>query len=149
MSITLKHSGLAWVLIVTQLAFCVVGQGRVVVCHDEGGPSHIEFIHTDRSSSVSQDNCGQAPLSQDGVAQSVCTGSPCVDEAISFTFTVNSRRMTTINSLTDLFPNAPPLVTVDVHHPDSMILIESGTDFETAFCLIELQCSIRTTVLVL
>ncbi|MBL4699275.1 MAG: hypothetical protein JKX70_10625 [Phycisphaerales bacterium] len=149
MSTTLKHSALAWVLIVTQLAFCVVGQGRVVVCHDESGPSHIEFIHGDRSSSISQDNCGQAPLSQDGVAQSICTGSPCVDEAISFAFTVNSRRMTAIDSLTDLFPNTPPLLIADIHRPDSIELFGQCTDFETAFCLIELQCSIRTTVLVL
>lgn len=118
-----------------------------MVCHDDGGPSHIEFIHSEQS--VSQDNCGQVPLSQDGFVQSICTGLPCIDELVSFTSTVNSRRITTLDSLTDLFPHAPPLVTVDVHHPDSMLLIESDTDFETVFCLIELQCSIRTTVLVI
>ena len=149
MSTTLKHSVLAWALIVTQLAFCVIGQGRVVVCHDEGGPSHIEFVHGDQSSSVSQDNCGQAPLSQDGVAQSICTGSPCVDETISFTSTINTRRMKVIDSLTDVFPNAPPLPITLVHPLDSVKLFGQGTNFETALCLIELQCSIRTTVLVI
>ncbi|MBL4590963.1 MAG: hypothetical protein JKY96_03280 [Phycisphaerales bacterium] len=149
MSITLKHSALAWVLIVTQLGFCVAGQGLIVLCHDEGGSSHIELARSNQWSNASQDNCGQASIAQDGVAQSVCTSLPCVDEEIGITFTVNSRRTTAIDSLTDLFPNAPPLLTVDVHHPDSMVLIESGTDFEVARCLIELQCSIRTTILVL
>jgi len=150
MSQFLKHSALAWVLIVTQLSFSVFGPGQVVVCHDEDGPSHIELIHSDSSPDLVAENCGQVSTELDRVAASLCAGSPCVDEAISFTTTINNRRGIVDGSFTDLILTGVPLSLVCVLSQDStMEQLGQDTGHEVACRLLGLQSSLRTTVLVL
>ncbi len=93
---TQKQLAMACLLIAAQLCVVVFGHGRVVICRDDGGPTHIELVR--------QESCSV----RDGVAWDRVAGSfdealgggsswvqctiSCVDEVFGLTYTLASAR---------------------------------------------------------
>ncbi len=144
-----KHSALVWALIVTQMAFSVIGHGRVVVCHDDGGPSHIKLIQSSTQAGFTDDLSCVTAVGQTSSDSSSCTGTICVDEVLSLTFTFNTRRDMNLDTLSGLVPTGPPAVVAWMTPPETMDRHGKSTAHEIACVLGELQSLIRTTVLVL
>ena len=149
MSQSLKHSALAWALILTQFALSVFGHGGIVICHDNDGPSHIELVRCTTSSGDTADTCGQSRVNQNDAEVGLCTGSLCVDEVISFTSTLNARRGMANKSIIDFLPTAPPSILLSLLPLDSTELTRQGTELEDACYLKKLHCALRTTVMVI
>lgn len=143
------QSAMVWTLILSQMAFGVLGHGLVVVCHDDDGSSHIELIHDDESSGLAHDICGQTTIGQVAADSSLCTGTSCVDEFYGLTFTFNSRRSIGHGSLSGVVPTGSSAIVSWMILPDSSDLFEEDSDLEDACVLKELQRLIRTNVLVL
>ena len=83
MRIPTKHSIVSLALVFAQLAVIVLGHGRVVVCHDENGSSHIELVGEDVCSNSDSQSCEQPVFQQDDGRTGTCSGSNCIDEIYS------------------------------------------------------------------
>jgi hypothetical protein len=107
----LRHSTFAWALIAAQLLVVVLGHGRVMVCHDESGASHIELFGdtpielSDATSST--DLCGLITYAKSKSTSGVCSDVPCEDELFGLVFTLSQSRTIGLASLAGLIPSAP------------------------------------------
>jgi len=99
MRYTQKQLAMTCLLIAAQLCVIVFGHGRVVICRDDGGPTHIELVRQescsvrddaawDRVAGSFDEAFGEA-LGEASWVQ--CTIS-CVDEVFGLTYTLASAR---------------------------------------------------------
>jgi len=80
MNAPIRHTVFAWLLIIAQMMVIVVGHGRVVVCHDDNGSTHIELVSEGSCGSDADDGCDQVVNQTSNALASVCSQTPCVDE---------------------------------------------------------------------
>lgn len=89
-----KHLLLAWALIAAQLFVVVIGHGRIVICHDEGGSTHIELVGEDSCSVNDATSCGLGDELNNSSTQRLCAETSCEDELYGLTYTLaGSRRI--------------------------------------------------------
>lgn len=151
MSLNKSSSRIAWALICAQTLVLVLGHGRIVVCHDEGGTSHIEIVDEDSCSTLVTDGCSQSATSQSEIQQiqSLCSDTSCVDEPLGILATMSNTRATIDGEQQVALP-PPSLAIVD------WLLLQSPaepqitlSDFDDRYAISGLQISNRSTVLVL
>lgn len=151
MSLYRSSSWIAWALICAQTLVFVLGHGRVVVCHDEGGTSHIEIVDEDSCSTLVTDGCSQSVASQVEIQQiqSLCSDTSCVDEPLGILATTSNTRATIDGEQQEALP-PPSLAIVDwllLQSPVERQMIRS--DFDDRYAISGFQISNRSTVLVL
>ncbi len=147
MSKAINHSVLAWVLIMTQLVVGVLGHGRVVVCIENDGSSHIELVGEVSSSSTEDDHCGVSVGGlADGVS-SVCSEMPCDDELLELAYTLSNTRRSGHLAPTALMSSPMAVHTDEVLTFATNDAVTVRTSLEDAFLFKEQRCSLRATVL--
>ncbi len=80
MKALIQHSVFAWLLIIAQTMVIVVGHGRVVVCYDDNGSTHIELVSEGSCGGDVDDGCDLVVNESSNALASVCSQMPCVDE---------------------------------------------------------------------
>lgn len=146
------HLALAWTLILAQLTLLGFAYGRVVICHDATGPSHIELVNDNSCSASNSEACAQPANTSAPSASSSCAQTDCTDQVFTISATVQSLR----KPAADL-----DAYSID-HHPTVSLLIayvalittDGATSAvtlmpDTVPAFTALQRSIRSTVLVL
>jgi len=148
MNTTLKNSALAWALIFAQLFVITLSQGRMVVCHQANGSSHIELVNDILSDLSGIDSAEhQFSISQNS-AFSSCSDGPCVDELFTAAITVIRPRLIELGNTQGLV--GPPLRLLlwdDATFPFTPDVVAS-TDID-AVLLNNLHARIGSTVLLL
>ena len=147
-----NQSWLAWVLIVTQMTFGAFGYGRVIVCNDDEGQSHVELaLATSLSRLVDttavHKGCDQLVSKLVDTNSTHCTSTQCVDEVLSFTFTINTPRKIGCGSLLDVVPTGPPAILDWPNSEPTPIAWIPCDDLNDAFALLGLRRSVRSTVM--
>lgn len=151
MKLMRSSSWIAWALICTQSIVLVLGHGRVVVCHDEGGSSHIEIVDEDSCSTQATEGCNQSVTSQ-GEAQQIttlCSDTSCVDEPLGITATLSNTRMTSDEEHQGAMPPPSLAVVTWLHLQDPMERQLSREDFDDRHAIDGFHQLNRSTVLVL
>lgn len=146
-----SSSWIAWALICAQALVLVFGHGRVVVCHDEGGTSHIELVDEESCSTQATEGCSQ-PVATQGKAQQIttlCSDTSCVDEPLGITATIsNTRKMNNGEHQSSLPPPSLAIVTWLLLQ-DPMVRQLSCDDFDDQHAIYGLHQSNSSTVLIL
>jgi|GEM_PF-5642560 len=138
---------LTWAIIFAQVFILVFGHGRVILCHEASGSSHIEFFETESCSSTDQDGCTQNSSNQNNQSVS-CSGSSCVDELFQVNATLSTSRRFDFSIDQEFRPPFPQLFSWWLNLPDSTELAVVA-DFDDPLLFAEQQRIIRSTVLVL
>lgn len=146
-----SSSWIAWALICTQSLLLVLGHGRIVVCHEDGGTSHVEIVGEDSCSILVTDGCSQPVASQDEIQQisSPCSDTSCTDVPLGITATISNARMTSSGEQQGILP-PPSLAIVDwLVLQDPMEKPDCTIDFDDQHAIAGLHRSNRSTILVL
>ena len=136
-------------MIFAQLTLGVFGHGRVVVCREDGGQSHIELIHDDDSAIGSDDHCARSSTKSATLQSGICSGTPCVDELLSFTFLAPARRNTSLESGNHWIPGDLPTAIALAIEPWTVCPPLDSTCADREHLDTGNLCAIRTLVLIL
>jgi len=140
---------LTWAIIFAQVFIFVIGHGRVVLCHEASGSSHIELVDRESCSTDIRDGCNEIASNQSGVPSEDYSGSSCVDELFQIVAALSNKRKVDA----ELGQGSQPLFTMAfaswLRLPDPVIITVTLTEFDEAQLLTEQLRSIRTAVLVL
>lgn len=152
MKILSNQSWLAWVLISVQMTFGAFGYGRVIVCNDQDGPSHIELVHGESLSHANENGsvakgCGQVTSPNAIVVSTHCSGTSCDDQVLSFAYTIITPRKIGCGSLMDIVPTGPPAIYDWPSLEPIAIAWVPCDDLDDASVLLGLRRSVRSTVL--
>jgi len=147
----LRHSTFAWALIAAQLLVVVLGHGRVVVCHDESGASHIELFGDKqgdiKNTTNPEDLCGLITGATSSPASGLCSDVPCEDELFGFVFTLSQPRSIGPGLLAGLIPAGPISVDVWAFNEDTAGNMAQAVGFDETTQLRAHYRSIRSTVM--
>lgn len=98
-----KQLVLTWLMIAAQLCVVVVGHGRVVICHDATGESHIELVSDASCSALVDGVCEQVVEYQSDKRPGLCADTGCEDELLGFSYTLaNSRKVYLNRAMADV-----------------------------------------------
>lgn len=148
-----KQSWLAWVLISAQMILGAIGYGRVVVCNDAGGPSHIElvrgeFVSHDAEQKLTSESCVQIVYQIANAGFGHCAGKQCVDQVLRLTCTINTQRKIGCGSLLDVVPTGPPAILAwPTPEPTLIAWVPCDGLNNDALVLSGLRRSVRSTVM--
>ena len=138
----------AWAIIVAQLLVLVVGHGRIVVCFDEKGSSHIELVTEESCLAGADDAYSQSAYGIWDTQMGAGSSTSCVDELVGLPATFTGTRYVFVGAETGLY--LEPAIGVESWLVSVGVAVEvAGVDFGAYGFLSELRRSIRTTVLVL
>jgi hypothetical protein len=143
-----KTSWITWAILFAQTFVLVLGHGRIVVCHDEGGTSHIEIVDEDSCSILVPDGCRQTADSSDESRQvsPLCSDSSCFDEPLGIPATLSGVRIANGGEQQGVLP--PPSLAV----VDWLVLqdpMERQIDFDDAHAIAGFHRSIGSVILLL
>lgn len=151
MSLSKSSTWIAWVLIFAQSLLLVLGHGRIVVCHEDDGTSHIEIVDENSCSTLVTDGCSQPVDSQNEIQQisSSCSDTSCTDVPLGITATISNARMPSSGEQQGILP-PPSLAIVDwLVLQDPMEKPDCTIDFDDRHAIASLHRSNRSTILVL
>ena len=151
MKLMRSSSWIAWVLICTQSLLLVLGHGRIVVCHEVDGTSHIEIVDEDSCSTLVTDGCSQPVDAQDEIQRvsSLCSETSCTDVPLGITATISNARLMSGGEQQGILPS-PSLAIVDwLVLQDPIEKLDSTTEFDDQHAIAGFHRSNRSTVLVL
>tara|TARA_R110002096_G_scaffold344921_7_gene538193 strand:- start:155153 stop:155650 length:498 start_codon:yes stop_codon:yes gene_type:complete len=141
---------MTWVLIAAQACVLAVGYGRVVMCYDDNGTSHIEIVDEKSCSPRVDEGCTQ-PVSTQTDVQTLtdCSEFACVDEPFGLLATLPVVRTTDNGKQLDVQPN-PSLVIVSWLLKQNPIDAQvSSASLNDQYAMDAFHRSNRSTVLVL
>ena len=148
-----KQPWLVWLLIFAQMTLGTLGYGRVILCNDQSGRSHIQIVRSSSHASHTAQpdhftsRCQQPAHQASNASARHCTNSRCVDEALSFPCAINPHRTTGCKGLASIVPTEVPAIPVS-SHPDLMPTARlSRCASDEKAVLHELHCAVRSTVL--
>src|SRR5690606_28474379 len=138
-----------WTVLLAQTLVLVLGHGRVVVCHDENGSSHIELVNEDACKLSIEEPCAQDVKLSDAKQWNQCSGAECVDELFEVSGTLRSARESDLGASFE-FQSSLLLSTITVlalvEAPETVL---DTLDLDDKHALDLRHRSIRTTILVL
>lgn len=142
---------LTWVLICAQSLVLVLGHGRVVVCHDEGGSTHIEIVDEESCSTRVDEGCGDSVAAQGATSlvSTLCSDTSCVDEPLGITATLSNTRIAGDIELQGALPSPSLAVVAWLLQQDPMERVVGSAEFDDQHAISGFHLSNRSTVLVL
>ncbi len=144
-----KQLVLAWALIAAQLFVVVIGHGRIMICHDEGGSTHVELIGEDSCGVNDAAPCGLGDDPDSLSTQRLCAETSCEDELYGLTYTLSSSRRIGQRVSTDFVPTNVIATLSSSMDTDSLIAMGQSTGLIDSVARSGCRLAIRTTVLVL
>lgn len=137
---------LTWAIIFAQVFILVIGHGRVVLCHDDAGTSHIELVKSDSCSSIERTDCSNIAESQHRSTSPSCSGTTCDDELFLIQGVLASKWDFHFDTDQVEHSYAADCQSPSLMQSDSIVV---GASLDDVCLLIALHESIRSTVLVL
>tara|TARA_R110002073_G_scaffold118918_1_gene258667 strand:+ start:577048 stop:577488 length:441 start_codon:yes stop_codon:yes gene_type:complete len=137
---------LTWAIILAQVFVLVIGHGRVVLCHDDTGTSHIELVKSDSCSSVERNECSNVTESQHSSISPSCSGTTCEDELFLIQGMLAAKWDVHFDTDQVEHSYAAALQSPSLMRSDTAVV---SANIDHVYLLIALHESIRSTVLVL
>ncbi|MDF1869768.1 MAG: hypothetical protein P1U30_05200 [Phycisphaerales bacterium] len=144
---TKKH--LTWAILISQAIMLLIGQGRVILCHDDSGSTHIEFTSNESCSTTQSEGCNQIASVNEGFQSQECSGTTCVDELLTLNATPSTLRKANLDLDNASTPPLPVAFLSWIALPDPTRFTYPSVHFDESIVQLEQLRSIRTTVLVL